>query len=138
MYQKRSPTSNLSITRSHLSRRQRRAIGPLKVPEKRRKATEPSQWRGVRTHIPSALVVFFAWIFPRCRDSKKATGSESRPRKIRRGRRHWRSRQRLDAAHRGKPGTRENRALAFVPSLFLDFPASLLSAPLILVFSLSA
>lgn len=97
--------SNLSITRGRLSRR---TIGPLKVPEKRRKAPGPGQWPW-RAHTTLALVAFFPGIFPRCRTSKKATGSESWPRKIHRNHRHWRSRSVLTPPIE-EPGTRENRA----------------------------
>lgn len=129
--QERSPNSNLSITRSRLSRQQR-AIGPLKVPEKRRKAPAPSQWPW-RAH-PFALVAFFSWIFPRCRASKKAAGSESRPRKIHRDRRHWQSRSVLTPPIE-KPGTRENRAR--VRSLSLPGFSRLSRARLSFSFSLS-
>lgn len=62
-----------------------------------------------RAYHPRSLVAFFPWIFPRCRASKKATGSESWPRKIHRNHRHWRSRSVLTPPIE-EPGTRENRA----------------------------
>lgn len=125
--------SNLSITRGHLSRRQWRTIGPLKVPEKRRKAPGPGQWPW-RAHTTLALVAFFPWIFPRCRASKKATDSESWPRKIHRNHRHWRSRSVLTPPIE-EPGTRENRAR--VHSLSLPGFSRLSRACLSFPFSLS-
>jgi len=131
--QERSPDSNLSITRSRLSRQQQRAIGPLKVPEKRRKAPGPDQWPW-RAH-PFTPVVFFPWIFPRCRASKKAAGGESRPRKIHRDRRHWQSRSVLTPPIE-KPWYPGKQSSCSFPLSSRIFPP-LSSAPLILIFSLS-
>lgn len=62
-----------------------------------------------RAHPLCSLVAFFLWIFPRCRVSKKAAGSESRTRKIHRNPRHWRSCSILTPPIE-EPCTRENRA----------------------------
>lgn len=62
-----------------------------------------------RAHPLCSLVAFLPWIFPCCRVSKKAAGSESRTRKIHRNPRHWRSCSILTPPIE-EPCTRENRA----------------------------
>lgn len=65
--------------------------------------------------------------------SKKAAGSESRPRKIHRDRRHWRSRSVLTPPME-EPGTRENSSRSF-PLSSRIFPP--LSSASLVSFSLS-
>lgn len=88
-----------------------------------------------RVHPLCSLVAFFLRIFPRCRVSKKAAGSESRTRKIHRSPRHWRSCSILTPPIEGTlyPGKQSSRSFPLSSRIF----PPLSYAPLVLVFSFS-